>query len=362
MSRTALCWSASPGVVSTNEVGDGVAKACGACVRWRGLRRRQICRVSPSRRCWRRDFPDLDAARPQGFHRRRSSNCRACEAEAAGSRSKGVTKSAARRPSARNWAAGCWLLTFPLGFHVLLLALEPGHLDHRDIGRRYRQWSATTDFTSVGRRSIWHAGHGRPHMRERTVARAIANVLDRQGSCRGAPPGFSGIACCGHLVGAVNGRFVRSRRKTKLSSRIVSASSCLQNIRNHRRFRCGCSDWRSPIVRLPRASKVRSSAIIMGVLTTWLAGSRDRARTRTGHDVPAHRGVSSSPVAGSYNPASRSGATRPAAELIIRHQTGIYVTADRAFRASMASPSYYNRGSSALWIENGEITYARERR
>ncbi len=335
-------------MVSTNDVsGDGVAKLAERAV--------AMARVAPDDKyvgladpsLLARDFPDLDLLDPRTPSTSELER-RACEAEAAGARGQGRHQIRRRVGLGRNRRHGAGDLD---RLPRLLSALEPGHLDDRDLGegtgmeRDYDYTSAphASDLASpesVGRK----AG-------ERTVARANPRKVE---TCK-VPvvfdPRVSG-SLVGHLVGAMNGASIA--RKTSFLKDRLGEQLFAKNIRiiddplRVRGLRSQTFD--------AEGVKVKKLAIIdEGVLTTWLldcATARELGLVTTGH---AHRGVSSSPSPGSYNLHLEAGEPTPA-ELISDIKQGFYVT-DLIGSGVNGVTGDYSRGASGFWIENGEITY-----
>jgi PmbA protein len=199
---------------------------------------------------------------------------------------KGVTKSGGASASS---GIGGMVLVTSTGFPRLLSALEPGHLDDRDLRRRHRHGARLRLHVGAACvRSRSPASVGRK-AGERTVARANPRKVE---TCK-VPvvfdPRVSG-SLVGHLVGAVNGASIA--RKTSFPEGPLGRAAVRGTYPHHRRSPCACAACaRRPST--PKGVKVRRSPSSTGRADLVAARLRHRARlgmATTGH---AHRGVSS---------------------------------------------------------------------
>jgi PmbA protein len=334
-------------VVSTNDVGDGVARLAERAV--------AMARVAPDDdyvgladpSLLTREFPDLDLLDPHvpttGELERR-----ACEAEAAALAVKGVAKSGGASAST---GIGGMVLVTSTGFHGAYLRSSQS-ISVTAISGEGTSMERDYDFTAAPHAAdlVSPASVGRS-AGERTVARANPRKVE---TCK-VPvvfdPRVSG-SLVGHLVGAINGASIA--RKTSFLKDRLGEQLFARNIRiiddplRRRGLRSQSFD--------AEGVRVKKLALIdEGVLTTWLldcATARELKLTTTGH---AHRGVSSSPSPGSYNLHLEAGEPTPA-ELISDIRQGFYVT-DLIGSGVNGVTGDYSRGASGFWIENGEITY-----
>ena len=151
-----------------------------------GRARRQICRPRRSVVAGAR-FPDLDlldARVPSTSELER----RACEAEAAALAVKGVDQIRRRVGLDRHRRHGAGDLD---RLPRLLLALEPGHLDDRDLRRRHRHGARLRLHLGAARLRSRLARKRRPQgRRAHGGARQSAQGRDLQGACGVRSPGF----------------------------------------------------------------------------------------------------------------------------------------------------------------------------
>ena len=272
-------------VVSTNDVsGDGIAKLAERAV--------AMARVAPDDKyvgladpaLLAHEFADLDLL-DREIPTTSELERRACEAEAAGLAVKGVTKSGSAAASS---GIGGMVLVTSTGFHGSYLRSSQG-ISMTAISGEGTGMERDYDFTSAPHASDLASPEsvGRK-AGERTVARANPRKVE---TCK-VPvvydPRVSG-SLVGHLVGAVNGASIA--RKTSFLKDRLGEQLFAENIRiiddplRVRGLRSQTFD--------AEGVKVKKLAIIdEGVLTSWLLDSRDRARTRPGHDRPCpSRGI-----------------------------------------------------------------------
>jgi PmbA protein len=293
------------------------------------------------------DFPDLDLL-DRNVPTVSELERRAHEAEAAGLKVKGVTKSGGASASA---GIGGMVLVTSAGFHGSYLRSSQG-ISMTAISGTGTGMERDYDYTSAP-----HAADLDSPEKVGRVAgeRAVARTNPRKVETCQVPvvfdPRVSG-SLVGHLVGAVNGASIA--RKTSFLKDKLGAQLFAKNIRiiddplRKRGLRSQSFD--------AEGVEVKKIAVIDdGVLTTWLLDSstaRELGLATTGH---AHRGVSSPPSPGPYNLHLEAGELSPQ-ELIGDIKQGFYIT-DLIGSGVNGVTGDYSRGASGFWIENGEITY-----
>ena len=188
-------------------------------------------RASPIRRCWRKNFPDLDlvdrelpdVARARGAWRAR--------AEEAGSRGEGRQQVGRRLGLGRHRRHGA-------GDQPRLLRrlsrLAPPHLDAGDRRRRHRRWRRDYDFSSA----LHAADLDAPEKIGRSAGeRAVARLNPRKVATRKVPVVFDSRVAgslVGHLVSAINGASIARKTsflKDKLGEQIFARASTSSTIR-----------------------------------------------------------------------------------------------------------------------------------
>jgi PmbA protein len=335
-------------VVSTNDVrGDGVARLAERAV--------AMARVAPDDQyvgladpsLLAREIPDLDMLDPL-IPTTVELERRACEAEAAATAVKGVTKSGGASAST---GIGGMVLVTSSGFQGAYLRSSHG-ISVTAISGEGTTMERDYDFTTAP-----HAADlATPEYVGRTAGeRAVARANPRKVETCKVPvvfdPRVAG-SLVGHLVAAINGAAI-ARRTSFLKDRL-GQQLFASNIRivddplRPRGLRSQPFD--------AEGVKVKQLAIIeQGVLTSWLldcATARELKLVTTGH---AHRGVSSAPSPGAYNLHLEAGPPSPA-ELISDIRQGFYVT-DLIGSGVNGVTGDYSRGASGFWIENGKMTY-----
>jgi PmbA protein len=335
-------------VVSTNDVsGDGIAQLAERAVAMARVAPddKYVGLADPARLA--HSFPDLDLLDrevPSVAELER----RAHEAEAAGLKVKGVTKSGGASASA---GIGGMVLVTSGGFHGSYLRSSQG-ISMTAISGTGTGMERDYDYTSA------------PHAADLDAPDKVGRVAGERAVARSNPrkvetcqvpvvfdPRVSG-SLVGHLVGAVNGASIA--RKTSFLKDKLGAQLFAKNIRiiddplRKRGLRSQSFD--------AEGVEAKKIAIIDGgVLTTWLLDSstaRELGLATTGH---AHRGVSSPPSPGPYNLHLEAGELSPE-ELIGDIKQGFYIT-DLIGSGVNGVTGDYSRGASGFWIENGKITY-----
>jgi PmbA protein len=335
-------------VVSTNDVsGDGIAQLAERAVAMARVAPddKYVGLADPARLA--HSFPDLDLL-DRDLPSVNELERRAHEAEAAGLKVKGVSKSGGASASA---GIGGMVLVTSAGFHGSYLRSSQG-ISMTAISGEGTGMERDYDYTSAP-----HAADlEQPDKVGRLAGeRAVARTNPRKVETCQVPvvfdPRVSG-SLVGHLVGAVNGASIA--RKTSFLKDKLGAQLFAKNIRiiddplRKRGLRSQSFD--------AEGVEVKKIAIIdEGVLTTWLldsATARELGLATTGH---AHRGVSSSPSPGPYNLHLEAGEVSPE-ELIADIKQGFYIT-DLIGSGVNGVTGDYSRGASGFWIENGKMTY-----
>jgi PmbA protein len=335
-------------VVSTNDVsGDGIAQLAERAVAMARVAPddKYVGLADPSRLA--HNFPDLDLL-DRDLPSVAELERRAHEAEAAGLKVKGVSKSGGASASA---GIGGMVLVTSAGFHGSYLRSSQG-ISMTAISGEGTGMERDYDFTSAPHAAdLESPGKVGRLAGERAVARTNPRKVETCQVPVVFDPRVSG-SLVGHLVGAVNGASIA--RKTSFLKDKLGAQLFAKNIRiiddplRKRGLRSQSFD--------AEGVEVKKTAIIDGgVLTTWLldsATARELGLVTTGH---AHRGVSSSPSPGPYNLHLEAGEATPE-ELIGDIKQGFYIT-DLIGSGVNGVTGDYSRGASGFWIENGKMTY-----
>ena len=183
----------------------------------------------PIPRCWRATFPISICSIPM-FPSIAELERRAQEAEAAGARGEGRHQIRRRVGLGRHRRHGAG---HQRRLPRLLSALEPGHLDDRDLRRRHRHGARLRlHLRAACRRSASRPRSVGRSAGERTVARANPRKVE---TCK-VPvvfdPRVSG-SLVGHLVGAINGASI-ARKTSFLKDKLGAAAVCEEHP-HHRR-------------------------------------------------------------------------------------------------------------------------------
>ena len=293
------------------------------------------------------EFPSLDLIDPD-MPDVSVLETRASEAEAAGLRVAGVSKSGGASASA---GIGGMVLVTSHGFHGATITSHHG-LSMTAIAGDGTGMERDYDFSSTLHASDLEAAQT---IGRRAGERAVKRLNPRKVATRRVPVVFDSRisgSLVGHLASAANGASIARKTsflREKLGEKIFASG--IEIIDDPLRPR----GLRSRPFDAEGVAGKRRNLVENGVLKTWIldcATARELEMETTGH---AQRGVSSTPSPGASNLHLVAG-SKSRDQLIGDIEDGFFITDMIGMGVNLVTGDY-SRGASGFWIENGELTY-----